>query len=131
MSSEFAFPVLAIDYGIKRVGLALAETPLAEPLSVLENTSEAELLEQLKTVFDQHQVRTIVVGVSEGAMAERTHQFVATLRSVTSVPILTWDETLTTHQAHSKLRQRGSAGPHRPVVDHLAAAELLQDFLDS
>ncbi len=131
MSSEVSFPVLAIDYGIKRVGLAVAETPLAEPLMVLENTSEAELLKQLKTVFEQHHVQTIVVGLSEGEMAERTQQFIATLRSMTSVPILTWDETLTTHQAHHKLRQRGQAGPHRPVVDHLAAAELLQDFLDS
>jgi putative Holliday junction resolvase len=120
---------LGIDYGTQRVGTALSFGSLAEPLTILPNS--AGLLDHLKDIVEKHHIEVIVVGVSENEMAEKTKQFIELLKTKVQVPIEVWDETLTSSTVHQKLAEKsGKKKTYKGYIDHLAAAEILQDWLD-
>lgn len=120
--------LLGIDFGTVRVGVARSYGSLAEPLTILDNNDQ--LFTQVRQLCQEHQVTQIVVGISEGEMAEQTESFIEKLRQYVSLPIVTNDETLTSWSAEQKLRQV-KLQPRRQHVDALAAAEMLQDYLDT
>ena len=76
--------ILAIDYGLKRVGIAVSFADLAQPLLILENNPT--LLQRLGELIATHQVKKIVVGVSEGEMAKLSLEFAQKLRNKFSLP---------------------------------------------
>ncbi len=142
MQSNQAPTILAIDYGHKRVGLALARTSLAEPLTILDNDSG--LWAELWEICEREGVGRIVIGISEGTMAEQTRSFVERLRGewrarsvarpepVAIPSIEFFDETLTTAAARAKLHSPAFKHSRRFAhLDHLAAASLLQEWLDA
>lgn len=121
--------ILAIDFGTKRVGLAVNQLSLAVPLQIVAN--DGQLFDNLKKILASEKIELILVGMSENEMAVKTEQFVEKLKLKTDLPIEFVDETLsskTTHQklatSHMKLKKR--QGP----IDHYAAAEFLQEWLD-
>jgi len=131
--------ILALDYGTKRVGLALSDETgtIAQPLSVLPAEPSAKLFDLLKAVVAERKVEEIVVGLPRnmngtyGPAAEKTREFVAALQQVLSVPVRMWDERLTTVQAHRMLIETGMRREkRRERVDQTAAAILLQSYLD-
>jgi len=131
--------ILAIDYGTKRVGLALSDECgiIAQPLGFLPAEPASKLLERLKETVAEKNVGEIVVGLPRnmngtyGPAAEKTREFVAALQQVVAVPIHTWDERLTTVQAHRALIETGMRRQARKErVDQTAAAILLQSYLD-
>ncbi|MEA2056974.1 MAG: Holliday junction resolvase RuvX [Patescibacteria group bacterium] len=120
--------ILAIDYGLKRVGLAVSRVNLAEPLQVLIN--DRNLLKNIKDLCNELQVEMIVVGLSEGEMARQTTQFAKQLKAEAGLPIEFMDETLSTQEARQKLnkakiKQKKKRGP----IDHFVAASFLQEWL--
>lgn len=119
--------VIAIDYGTVRVGLAVNRGSLADPLLVLPNTEK--LFPALLSVFAQEAVTLIVVGISENEMAEKTRLFIEKLRQHTSIPIIVTDETLSSKTVLQKLA-RVKKQKHSGPIDHFAAAEFLQEWLD-
>ena len=119
---------LGIDYGRKYLGLALATTPLAEPVAFWENNET--VLPRLKKISQKHQVDTIVIGISEGAMAEETKTFAQKVKQVCQQPVIFHDETLTSHEASLKLRHAKRSKRGRPQ-DAFQAALMLQDYLDT
>jgi putative transcription antitermination factor YqgF len=121
--------VLAIDYGTKRVGLATAHTSLAEPLDIIPN--DQTLVARLLQLIEEESITRIVIGLSENQMAEETKVFGQHLAQATAVPIEYWDETLSSNTVHQKMLE-GSAKKSRrqQPIDHLAAAEFLQEWLD-
>jgi putative Holliday junction resolvase len=122
--------ILAIDYGTVRVGLAKSVLSLAQPLYIVGNNPD--LFRKIKELCLELQITTIVVGISENQMAEKTKAFVSELEKVCAVPVVLWDETLSSHTVHQKARELGwSKGKQQRPIDHLAAAEILQDWLDS
>lgn len=127
---------LAIDYGTRRVGLAIASTSLAEPLTVLSYHTSAELLQSLWQIIQEEQPSVIVVGESEQAMAAATQQFVAGLRTHLQErlpqppPIVLADETLSSRTVQDKLKAAGKHHISQQPIDHYAAAEFLQEYLD-
>jgi putative Holliday junction resolvase len=130
---------LAIDYGTKRVGLALSDETgtIAQPLGLLPAEPAAKLFDGLKATVAQRQVEAIVVGIPRnmngtyGPAAEKTREFVAALQMVLTVPVHTWDERLTTVQAQRFLIETGMRREKRKErVDQTAAAILLQSYLD-
>jgi putative holliday junction resolvase len=132
--------ILALDHGTKRIGLAISdETALiAQPLEYFPAEPRDEFLRRLKEVIDTKTVGEIVVGLPRnmdgtyGPAAEKVREFVAALRESVSVPIKTWDERLTTVQAHRALIETGMRREkRRERVDQTAAALLLQSFLDN
>ncbi len=118
---------LGIDFGTIRVGLAIARGPLSERYAIWPN--DMHLLERISMVVQQEKVGQVVVGVSEGQMKELTERFVTQLQKVVTVPIAYQDETLTSHQVGGWLQQQGRRRKFAQI-DDLAAAEILQNWLD-
>ncbi|HEY3863939.1 MAG TPA: Holliday junction resolvase RuvX [Verrucomicrobiae bacterium] len=134
-----AMRILAIDHGTKRVGLAISDESgtIAQPLQFLPAEPAARLFEQLKNIAAERKVERIVVGMPRnmdgtyGPAAEKAREFVAALRQAVPAPIQTWDERLTTVQAHRMLIETGMRRQKRKErVDQTAAAILLQSYLD-
>lgn len=118
---------LGIDYGRSQVGIAMATTPLAEPLVSVPLDQAFERIHQL---INDHGIGTLVVGLSEGAMADETRTFVAQLKHTVTIPIVFQDETLSSQTAQSRL-QLASKKKRQGPDHHYAAAVILQEYLDT
>lgn len=124
--------LLGIDYGQKRVGLALgsSESKLARPLDTLPNNDA--LLTRIKDIIAKESIGKVVVGLPRGLEGQNTQQthlvaeFIRKLHTDLQLPIETIDEALTSEAAIQRL---GSAAA-RKDIDKTAAAIILQDYLD-
>jgi len=122
--------ILAVDFGTVRIGLAISRASLAEPLSVIPNNEDA--VNQIAAICQAEGIEELVVGLSENTMAELTKQFAAKLQAETNLPLEFADETLSSYDAHQHLKQTGKTKPNqRSIVDSLAAAGFLQEYLDT
>lgn len=123
--------LLGIDHGRSKIGLAIAEGPLAEPHSVMKVNSMEDAVEKVSQVAQALQVSRVVVGVSEGQMGKEQERFASLLKEKSGVDVVTWDETLSTHDAQSLSIQIGHRRKKRAdMEDAFAAAIMLQSFLD-
>ncbi len=129
MVQQQAFPptTLAIDYGEKRLGLALSYASLAEPLTILYQ--DETVLGEIKQLIKDKEIKQILIGVSEGKSATAAKKFGRWLSRFISLPIFYTDETLSTKIATMKLAQAGKKIDQK-ALDHFAAAEFLQQWLD-
>ncbi|HYV85679.1 MAG TPA: Holliday junction resolvase RuvX [Patescibacteria group bacterium] len=131
---------MALDYGDRRIGVALSD-PLgltAQPLLTLERRSRADDFERLARLAREHEVERLVVGLPlgmDGSRGERvrlTELFMERVRRVTGLPVEPWDERLTTVQAERSLIESDlSRRRRRGVIDQAAAVILLQSWLDA
>ncbi len=129
--------VLAIDYGTKRIGVAISQGSLAEPLCILEQENEGlstdqaldEAISNLAALCATHNVTQLVIGLSENKMADLTKKFAEKLQQKVDLPIDFIDETLSSYEMHLKLRQTKRKKKQGPI-DHFVAAQLLQEWLD-
>jgi putative Holliday junction resolvase len=131
---------LGIDHGERRVGIALSdeEGRIAHPRDTLARKDPRALLEAVASIAREEGVGEIVVGLplhldgSEGASARRARRFAELLEEAAGRPVVLWDERLTTAQADRALSEAGVRGrARRKVVDRVAAALMLQSYLDS
>jgi putative Holliday junction resolvase len=131
--------ILGIDYGEKRIGLALSDEleMTARGLSVIERRSKGKDMEAIAASVSEHGVGAIVVGYplrldgTAGIQCEKVDRFIAGLRDVVSVPVIAWDETLSTKEAEGLMREAGvKRKKKRGMVDRIAAAVILQDYLN-
>ncbi|MDA1079881.1 MAG: Holliday junction resolvase RuvX [bacterium] len=118
---------LGIDFGTKRIGLALSFASLAEPLAIVEN--DAQVFAEIQKIIDEEKVGQLVCGISEGEMATKTKVFATELSLRTNLPLEFVDETLSSQVVRAKTNTTRSQDNHKPV-DHYAAAEILQEWLD-
>jgi putative Holliday junction resolvase len=132
--------VLGIDYGHKRLGLALSDEgeTLASPLPVYRRRDTTEDHAFLAQLVEEREVSQIVVGLprnmdgSLGEMAKQVLAFVETLRKKTHLPVGTFDERLTSAEAERVLIQADLSRKRRKTLkDSLAAVLILQGSLDS
>lgn len=132
--------VLAIDHGTKRVGLALSDETrtIAQPLEFLPAEPEDKLMGRLQAIIVEKNVGKVLVGVPRnmngtyGPSAERSREFIASLKGLLTIPVKPWDERLTSVQANRFLIETGMRRQKRKEkVDQTAAAILLQSYLDS
>lgn len=119
---------LGIDYGDKRVGLALAaKGSIALPYKVLLNTNLKQLFAEIEKIISQENISLVVVGLPHslsGNLNQRlaiTQQFVNTLRIQLSIPVVTVDE-----QMSSKLYERQGV---KKDIDKYAATAILDTYL--
>lgn len=130
---------MGIDYGKKRVGLALSD-PLgifASGLATLENRSQKQLLHALLEVMAEHEVEKVVIGVplrttgEAGEAAEAVYAFGQQLQQAASVPVVYEDERFTSVIAQQSLRAQGvEPSRQKHLVDQTSAALILQQYLD-
>ena len=91
--------ILGVDYGRKKIGLALASTRIAEPFKVIRYRDYEEAIEKLRQVVQVEKVEKFVLGISEGKMAEETRKFARRIEEKLKIPIVFQDETLTTRRS--------------------------------
>jgi putative holliday junction resolvase len=116
---------LSIDYGSKRIGLALSTDGFIEPFSVVKN--DLKVLEYLKKIIIQYKIEKIFVGLSEGLFAQKTLEFVQFLKKNISLPIETVEESISTIEAQNifKANKKHQKDYHNKI-DAIAAAVILQ-----
>lgn len=129
---------LGIDYGTKRVGIAVSDTggTLARPVAVLKNTSG--LLSEIEGIIAKENIESIVVGSSEGNSVQRDiEELIGQLTLTTFLPVDTITEAFSSFEAHGKKGKeqtaaRATKAPTKPTdLDARAAAVILQRYLDS
>jgi putative Holliday junction resolvase len=110
----------------------------AQPLMTLERSSWKKDLGRIRDMVREHCVRRIVVGLPlgmDGSRGERvrlTEDFIQRVEDATGIPVVPWDERLTTVQAERILIQGDvRRRRRRQVIDKVAAAILLQAYLDA
>lgn len=124
--------ILGIDYGKSKVGLALADGPLAEPVRVIRYKDIKILIGEILKIIEKESVGKVIVGVSEGEMGRESKQFALDLSLITSAIVEIHDETLTSHDAQALSMEAGiHAKKRHEMEDAYAAAIMLQDYLDS
>src|SRR3989344_1609412 len=120
---------LGIDYGDKRIGIAISDSggKIAFPKKVLFN--RPNLMAQLKSLMEEEEISRVVIGLPTAAGGKATEQtekvkkFAQVLRNTVSISVEFEDELLTTHLVEQ-------AGIKKENVDEAAAGLILQTFLD-
>jgi len=129
---------LAVDHGEKRTGLAIcdkAET-IASPLKVI--TGQGGLIKQIVKVVAEEQIEAVVLGLplnmdsTEGPRAKSVRVFGDELEKVAQVPVIYYDERLSSFDAEKKLAGLDlTRKKKKKHLDALAAASILEAFLDN
>jgi putative Holliday junction resolvase len=129
--------VIGLDWGTVRVGVAMSdeEAKLAFPL---QHTLEAQTaIKDIVKMIEEYQVSKIVLGLpvsmqgSETDSTVRTKKFAEKLSAEVKIPIETVDERLSSVASAQALHQQGLATKdHKAVKDNIAAALMLQQYLD-
>ncbi|MDC7286804.1 Holliday junction resolvase RuvX [Blautia schinkii] len=135
--------ILGLDYGSKTVGVAVSD-PLgwtAQGVETIWRKQENKLrqtLARIEELVSEYQVETIVVGYPKnmnntiGERALKSLEFKEMLEKRTGLPVVMWDERLTTVEANRTLMETGVRRENRKEhVDELAAIFILQGYLDS
>lgn len=132
--------VMALDLGEKRLGIAVSDETrtIARSLEVLKRSSRKADYARICQLIDEQGADTLVIGLptlpsgSEGSRAAWVRDYASELADHTQVEIVFWDESFSTIDAESSLRERGIHGMRRRrQVDAVAAAFILQSYLDS
>jgi putative Holliday junction resolvase len=131
--------IIALDYGEKRVGVAISyEGILAKRYQTIKYKTEDELLDKIAKICGEEEVRKIIIGLpitlhdrKVGHQAEQVKDFVERLKQDTKKTIILEDETLTTEEAKTNLREEGfSESKILLLLDEEAARIVLQDYLN-
>ena len=132
--------VLGLDYGSKTVGVAVSD-PLrltAQGVEIIRRKSESKLRQTLARIAELaslYQAETIVLGFPRnmnstiGERARRTIEFKTMVEQRTQIPVVLWDERLTTVAADRVMDETG-VRDHKEYVDEIAAMLILQGYLD-
>ena len=124
--------IIGIDYGIKNLGFSISDENLAESLKTIKISSFDEALTSVAETAGQLKASKIVIGISEGIMAEKTKVFAAAIKKRLKIPVILWDETLSSYQSRKYLTERKMSFIKRKQKEHLfSACIILQDYLDS
>jgi putative Holliday junction resolvase len=127
--------VLAIDFGLRRVGVAVGDTELgiAVPAGVLPNNGK--LIEKIAEIVREKGVEKVVVGLPltpsgrEGERAKAVREFISKLRAtLPNLPVETWDERYTTQEAERRLSHLRPSR-RKNLLDAVSAQVILEEYL--
>jgi len=132
--------ILSVDYGTRRIGLAVSD-PLgitAQPVGVIKREGKKKILGRIKELIEKQDIKKILIGLplnmdgSEGTLIDEIKKFGGYLEKNTGLPVVYYDERLSTVQAERLLIGADvSRQKRRDVIDKLAAQIILQSYLDS
>jgi len=138
--------ILGLDLGTRRVGVAVSDPngTIARPLTQFRAEGPGGIVATVRRLVAEQGAERVVVGLplntdgTAGAQARWTRGVVAALAEVLEVPVVTWDERYSTDEADAILarggppvRDRKSRRQRRARRDMVAAAVILQDYLDA
>jgi len=128
---------LAVDYGNKRTGLAICDEQqiIVSPYDVIP--TDTQIYQRIVAIVSENEVGTVIVGLplnmdgSRGRQAELVLDFVEDLKEYIDVPVMLQDERLSSFSAEQKFKAaNGKRREKKEKLDALAAAQILQEFLD-
>lgn len=120
---------LAIDFGTKRIGLAISVATLADPYQIIPN--DQQTIPTIKRICLLENIKQILVGLSENETAQKTKIFAEQLKKESGLPVILFDETLSSKTVHTKLAaSHMKKSKRQEPIDHYAASEFLQEWLD-
>lgn len=123
--------LLGIDYGERKVGIALSEGVIAEPFKVIRGTNRDELLRKVSAIVSSESPAKLVIGISEGRSANDAKNFAEDLHKITDIEVIYVDETLTTLSAQELSRGANIKRKKRKAMeDAYSAALILQKYID-
>lgn len=134
--------IMGLDFGSKTVGVAVSDALLitAQGVEIVRRKEENKLrqtLARIEELIEQYEVETIVLGKpkhmngTEGVRVELTEEFKEKLERRTGLPVVMWDERLTTVAADKTMMEAGIRRENRKeYVDMIAATFILQGYLD-
>ncbi len=135
--------MLGVDYGDARIGLAVSDPTgtVASPVEAIKATGPGDPA-NVARIAAERDATTIVVGLplsldgSHGPAARKVNAFCSRLRKITGLPVITWDERMTTLEAQSLLRATGKSptklrGAERGRIDSASAAIILNAYMQS
>jgi putative pre-16S rRNA nuclease len=135
--------MIGLDVGDRRIGVAASEGQLAVPIAIIVHENRAADLDRISEIAQEQEAQAIVVGLPvtmsgvEGEQARKTRRFGDALARRVEVPVIYHDERMSTLQvvgaAGARVTGRSGVGRRRekPRVDDLAAAVILQSYLDT
>ncbi len=132
--------LMALDIGDRRIGVALSDPgqTLARGLQVIQCRFREKDIALIASLVKDHEVEKIIVGYPRrldgtvGEQARKVEAYVAGLQEVVEIPIVLWDERLSTVRAQRAMIEAGKKRRERKQrLDAVAAAVILQDYLDS
>ncbi len=132
--------ILGLDYGSKRIGVAVCDElgMTAQGLATITRKNRRQTLEEIAGFIRTYNAEKIVIGYpirlngTEGIQCEKINRFASLLESSFSLPVIKWDETLSTKEAEEILiRTNIARKKRRNIVDKLAASLILQGYLDA
>ncbi len=134
--------IMGLDFGSKTVGVAVSDSLLltAQGLEIIRRKEENKLRQtyaRIEELILQYEVQEIVLGCpkhmngSQGVRVELTEEFKEKLERRTGLPVVLWDERLTTVEANRVMMDAGVRRENRrEYVDKIAAVLILQGYLD-
>lgn len=131
---------MGLDYGDKTIGIAISDIMgwTAQSKAVIRRNNLRDDFAKLKEYIVEYNVEEIIVGLpinmdgTAGNRVDKTEQFVNFLKKRINIPIILWDERLSTKQAESILLEANlSRKKRKKVIDQLAASIILQNYLDT
>jgi putative Holliday junction resolvase len=138
--TQYVGRVLAIDYGSKRVGIAVSDPMRIIAQGVTTLDSDSRLIENIAALLREHEVALVLVGMpysadgGKGAKALEVERFIDELKKVVAIQIDTWDESCTSVNAQRAFIDGGMKRKKRQEkkrVDEMAARLMLQEYLDT
>ena len=131
--------LIGLDLGTRTIGLALSDVTrmIASALETVRRTKFKADAARILALAEEHRVGGLVLGLpinldgSEGPRAQATRAFARNLNGLTPLPVLLWDERLSTAEAERMLIEADASRRRRAeVIDKLAATIILQSALD-
>jgi putative Holliday junction resolvase len=126
--------VLGIDFGLKKIGLALVETEsqLATPLKIIKvRDNHSLVISKIKDLCQKEEIKQIVVGLPESGLVGQIKNFGEKLHQATDLLVFYQTETLTTKDVLAKMKEAGIRGKaRRKKEDALAAVLILENWLN-
>ena len=132
--------IIGVDFGDARVGVAVSD-PLgitAQGLDTLNEKNMESAAEHLRNLASELGAAKFVVGFPKnmngtiGERGKRTQEFAKLLEEKSGLPVILWDERLSSAAAHGVLAQSGVSGKKRTgAVDKIAATMILQSYMES
>lgn len=124
--------LLGIDYGRSKIGISLASGQLADPLQVIHYKEEKDLMVKLLALIEKYKIDEMVVGISEGVMANQSKEFGDKLLGKFGLPVHYGDETLSSQDAQALAIKAGKSRKTRAEMeDAYAATIMLQNYIDN
>lgn len=131
--------LMGLDYGDSRTGVAVSDLLgiTAQGVESIKHTGEKQLLNRLREIIEEYQVKKIVIGLplnmnaTSGARVEKTKKFIEKLKTEFGLEVITIDERLTTVASHRTMTELGvNKNKKKNIVDMMSAVLILQMYMD-